>query len=98
MANRSQFGAYLPPRASPFIHSELSSEARDDSVPRRCELVRGGGGGGDLIDRSTQRKVSGELHLIEPDPLLLENKLKICFSLQALTRAAQLKETIAVWY
>lgn len=38
------------------------------------------------------------LCLIEPDPLLLENKLKICFSLQALTRVAQLKETIAVWH
>lgn len=38
------------------------------------------------------------LCLIEPDPLILENKLKICFSLQILTRVAQLKETIAVWY
>lgn len=38
------------------------------------------------------------LCLIEPDPLILENKLKICFSLQALTRVAQLKETIAVWH
>lgn len=33
------------------------------------------------------------LCLIEADPLILENKLKICFSLQILTRVAQLKET-----
>lgn len=38
------------------------------------------------------------LCLIEPNLLKLENKLKISYSLQALTRVAQLKETIAVWH
>lgn len=48
--------------------------------------------------RSPESSMGSLLCLIELNLLILENKLKICYSLQAFTRVVQLKETIAVWH
>lgn len=61
--------------------------------PRRAGKYRGWGEGGS--PESSRGRV---LCLIEPDPLLVKSKLKICFSLPAFTQVAQLNETIAVWH
>lgn len=48
--------------------------------------------------RSPESSTGSLLCLIELNLLILENKLKICYSLQAFTWVGQLKETIAVWH
>lgn len=48
--------------------------------------------------RSPESSTGSLLCLIELNLLILENKLKICYSLQAFTRVVQSKETIAVWH
>lgn len=45
---------------------------------------------------SPESSTGSPLCLIELNLLILENKLKICYSLQAFTRVVELKETIAV--
>lgn len=58
----------------------------------------GGVHGWEQYQRSPESSTGSLLCLIELNLLLLENKLKICYSLQAFTRVVELKETIAVWH